>query len=150
RGHRPVDERGVSAPAVRVAVCVLLGLDERSRGPELLDDGCIGVEDVHPGELVDFGGESPAIVDRAQHWYPDRLAGPLVLLTEPGRHLHDARALISRDEVLAEDHEGAGRVGEEREEGAKVASDEVGSGNGAEDLEIAENLLVSRETSQAD
>ena len=150
RAHRPVDERRVGPPAVRVAVGVVLGLDERAGRPEALDDRRVGLEDLHTGVVGDLGGEPSRVVDRADDRDPGRLAGPLVVLAEARRHLDDAGALVDGDEVAAEHDEGARRVGEVGEERPVRPPDEVGALDGAEDLGALELVLVGAEAGLPD
>ena len=121
---------------------VVLGLQESPRGTEPLDDHGVGLEDVHSGEIAYLGSEPPPIVYGADHGDPDRFTSVLVILTEPGRHLDDPGALVHRDEVFAEHHEGAGRAGEVGEQRAETAPDEVRARHRAEDLGPAEGVLV--------
>ncbi len=135
---------------MRVAVGVILGPDKCPGRTEPVDDRGVGVEDLHSGEIAHLGGETCPIVHGADHGDPDRFTGVLVVLTEPGRHLDDPGALVHGDEILAEDHERAGRVGEVREQRTESAPDEIRAGHGAEDLGTAENVRVCLEAPVTD
>ncbi len=142
RAHRLVDERRVGAPAVRVAVGVGLGLDQRTGRLQIGGDGAVGVEHLLTRVGRDLAREPGPVVDRAHHGDARRLADVEVLLAEPRSQMHDAGALVGGDEVGPEHPERAGLVGEEREEGAVGATDQCRAGELRQRLGVAEELGV--------
>ena len=69
------------------------------------------------GEIADLFAKAGVVVDRADHRDPDRFAGTLVVLAEPGRHLDYPGALVHGDEVRPEHDKSARGVGEIAEHG---------------------------------
>ena len=61
---RPEQHRLLAAPAVRIGVLELLGVEQRPVRLELGDDRRIGLPDGHAGEVLDLGDESAVIVHR--------------------------------------------------------------------------------------
>ena len=138
RAHRAVDERRVGSPAVRVVVDVLLAPHEGAGFAETLDDALVRLEDLRSGELGDGLVEASPVVDRADDGDARRLAEPLVVLTEAGRHVDDARPLLGGDKIGAEHAEGV-RLGREvAEERAVGPPDELGTRHGADELGAGE------------
>ena len=119
-GHRPVDQRVLAPPAVRVGVVVGLpaeqhraggdraGRGARGRRLEVVDDQQVGVEDVHALVVEHLGGEPAGRVDRHHGDDAGRVGGDLVLLAEGRRHVHDAGALVGGHVVRGQHPVGVG------------------------------------------
>ena len=123
-GH--IEQRLLAAPAVRVGVLVGLAaqqhraLGHRSRiglSPsvvgaraieegarlEVLGDDRVGVEDVQALIVGDREDEGPVGADGHDGLNADPIQRRLVVLTEAGRHVDDAGAVLGRDEVGRDD-----------------------------------------------
>ena len=128
RRHRHVDQRLPTAPAVGVGVVVGLAAQQHRAGGdratpvlEMVDDRQVGVEDLQALVVGDRVGEAAV----GTHWHhrldAGRVQGGLVFLTEAGRHVHDARAVLGGHEVRAQHLVSVGIadvVGERRRIGA--------------------------------
>ena len=113
-GHCLVDQGVAAAPAVRVGVLIglvphddgaLSGRRRRERSGaslEVGDDRLVRVEDLQPGVVGHLGREAALGVDRDDRRDPGRAAHGHVVLAEAGRHVHQPRAVLDRDEVGGE------------------------------------------------
>ena len=123
---------------MRVVVNVLLAPHEGAGFAETLDDALVRLENLHSGELGDGLVETTPGIDRADDGDARRLAEPLVVLTEAGRHVDNARPLLGRDKIGAEHAEGV-RLGSEVVEERPVGPpDEFGARHGADELGAGE------------
>ena len=99
----PPDQRRVAAPAVRIAVLVLAGVDEEAVLGEPADD-LVGRlrrrEPVQPAVVV---VEAAGLVDRHQDREVVDLPELEVLLARPGRDVDDPGAVLERD-LVPRDH----------------------------------------------
>ena len=98
-----VDERRVAAPAVRVGVLVLAGLEQAAGLAQRLDDRRVGLAHVHvregAGALVEGAVGPDRVVDREAV-----LGGQAeVVLAEGGARVNHAGAVVERDEVAGQD-----------------------------------------------
>ena len=98
-----VDERRVTAPAVRIGVQVPLGAEDAPALGQRLDHAGVGLAHVEPGELAH------PVVERAVR--PDRVVDrdavlgrhAEVVLAECGARVDHAGAVVQADEVAGED-----------------------------------------------
>ena len=100
--HQPVDQLGAAAPADGVAVGDLARLDHPAPLPQVLDDllrGVAGVAAVQPAEALVEGARLVHRHDRGQALAHAQLE---VLGAAAGRDVDDARALVHRDLVPAD------------------------------------------------
>ncbi len=104
---------------------------------EVGDDFGVRVLDEPSGPRRHLAREVPRLVDRLEQREPLGLAGVVVVLAERGGHVHDAGAVLERDEIGADDAEGARRVLEEREARLVALADELAPLDRAEDLLVA-------------
>ena len=110
---RDVEQRGLTAPAVRVRVRHPAGPEEVAPAVELLQKQGIGVLDEHPPHQREPLVEAPRVVDGAHEREAVAPAGGVVVRAEGGRDVHDAGAVLRRDEVLEDDApRGIGAVGD--------------------------------------
>ena len=121
RVHRPLDERVAAAPAVRVRVVVGLVAQERAEHErlrallEVADDLVVGVEDEHALVRGHGGVERAVGADRHDHLDARRVRDDLVLLTERGRDVDEAGAVLGGDVVGGEHAVGVRPADEEVE-----------------------------------
>src|SRR5215475_15253772 len=59
------DDRLMTPPAMRIAVRVIFGEDQRPGIAQKIDDGPIRFKDVLPGEMLDFRSKTTGVIDRA-------------------------------------------------------------------------------------
>ncbi len=93
------DDRVLAAPADRVGVGVLAGLDERARLAQQLDHLRVGLEDALARESLDLGHEAAALVHRAIDVEPVADARQVVVPAVAGCRVHDAGAGVEGDVV---------------------------------------------------
>ena len=105
--HGPVDERSSGSPAERIAVQVVLALDELALFLQALDDELVGVLDEQSFVILHLGGELAFVVDRADNGDSRALEDIVVILAEAGSRMDDAAAVLRRDIVAQDRDEGA-------------------------------------------
>ncbi len=127
RRHRALDQRAVAAPAVRVRVVVGLVAQQQTRGLEVADDRLVRLEDVHAPVGRDLLGELAARVHRDDDLDARGVGDDLVLLTEGGGDVHDARAVLGGDVVRRQHLVGVLAAQEEVERRRVLAADQVGA-----------------------
>ncbi len=125
RRHGPVDERPRAPPAVRVRVVVGLVANDVAGVLQRTDDAGVGVEDVDAGPRRHLGRVVAGGVHRADHGDVVLGAGVLVVLAEAGREVHDAGAVLGRDEVGGDDLERVRLLREEREQRRVPVADQI-------------------------
>ena len=103
---RDVEQRGLTAPAVRVRVGHPAGSEEVCAAVELLHQQGISVLDEHPPHPRQPLVEAPRVVDGAHEGQAVALPGRVVVRAEGGRDVHDAGAVLRGDEVLEDDAPG--------------------------------------------
>ena len=106
-----VEQRRAAAPAVRVGVLVLLLAQQPAARAEVLDEVGVGVLDEAPGVRADalvVGAVEPHRVDDVEAVL---LAEAEVVLAERDRGVHEAGAVVGRDEVAEQDGVAALAVG---------------------------------------
>ncbi len=97
------DQRRVAAPAVRIAMLVRLGRDERPALGEPADDLIGGLDGREPVQPTVGVVEPARLVDRHQHRQLVDPAELEVLLPSAGRDVDDSRPLLERD-LVPRDH----------------------------------------------
>ena len=97
------DDRVLAAPADRVGVRVLAGLQEGARLAQELHDRGVRVEDLLPGEALDLGQEAPRLVHGAVDVEAVADAGEVVVPAVAGGGVDDAGAGVEGDVVGQDD-----------------------------------------------
>src|SRR6185295_3920203 len=114
---RPVDERVVAAPAMRVVVLVRSLLEHASRCGEIPEDLMVSFENVMP-RIGPCGVIVAAVI---QNRTGTRNAVPgaqgVVVLAVRGSEMNGSRSFLRGYEIRAEDLERIGRAGEKIDEG---------------------------------
>ena len=133
-----VDQRRVAAPAVRVIVLELRGVEELSFVPEVFEDDGIGLLHEDPG-VGRLGGHVAGAVDELYEREVIAASDAGVVFTERGRDVDDARAVAHRDIAVAGDEMAfflllRGAFGGAGPEGLVFAVFERGAGHLLEDL----------------
>src|SRR5690606_32272808 len=144
------DERLTAAPAVRVGVVVGLLPDEDRALPlgpagqraaavlEVGDDRPVRLEDLHPRVVGDLGGEAAAVVDGDDGADARGRGDRHVVLTEGGRLVDEAGAVLGGDVVGGEDRPHplpeALAAGEVVEDGRVAAAGELRAGGARDDV----------------
>ncbi|CAM5540181.1 hypothetical protein SGLAM104S_07434 [Streptomyces glaucescens] len=110
-GLRVVQQRGVAAPAVRVAVLVRQVLEEQTARAEVLGEGFVGLLEEDAADQGQVRLEGAVLTDRVHHRQAVGAADLEVVLTEGGGLVDQTRAVLGGD-VVGVDHEV--RLGRER------------------------------------
>ncbi len=105
-----VDERGVAAPAVRVAVLVGHVPEQQPALGQVVDEVGVGVAEELPADEGYVVVEVPGPVDRVDHRDAVAAAGEEVALTEGGGLVHQTGAVLGGDVVLGDHEVGVGQV----------------------------------------
>ena len=134
-----VDERRAAAPAVRVGVLVGLGLEHAAAaaqvGDEVVGDLAHAAPGVGPGAVV----EGAVGAHRVDHGQALLAAEAEVVLAERDRGVHEARAVLGRDEVGRDHGVALGAVGlggNERERRLVARAEQLGAGEQVEHLGV--------------
>ena len=104
RGARVVDQRRIAAPAMRIAVCKLGGFEELAALFEILENQRVGIlyEDPRPIRLL---RHLALVVDELDERHIVLAADAVIVLAECGRRVDDARAVLGRNVVVADNEE---------------------------------------------
>ncbi len=102
-----VEQRGVAAPAVRVAVLVGQVPEEQAAGLQVGDQGLVGLLEELAADEVEVLLEGAVRADRVDHRQVVRLAGLEVVLTEGGGLVDEAGAVLGGDVLGVDDDVGA-------------------------------------------
>ena len=145
---RAIDEGLGTAPAMRVRV-IVGGVTHN--GVSLLqgrDDPLVGIKDVRPDVVADLSGVTPVLVHGTQGGDACFVRDILVVFAESGRQVHDACAVLGRNEVSGQHLPGVlgameFGVREIVEQRRVPASDEVAALECVDTLGVAELCLMS-------
>ncbi len=138
--QRVVDQRCVAAPAVWVAVGVVLRPPQHSACTQVVDEGRVRVLEEHPADQRRAGDEPAVTTHRVDHGQAV-LAGDREVLRAEGRGLVDQAGTVGGGDVVGEHHRMRGRGTEIRQRqqlerpGIGHAGD-VGSPHGLDDLGV--------------
>ncbi len=149
RRHRLVDQRRVTAPAVRVGVRVGLVPENHAALFEVAHDRLVRLKDLNTLIRGYERRELRALVDGHDGRDAVRLAEILVVLAERRRHMHHAGTVLGGHEVAAEHPERVRGVGQEVEQRRVRATDEFGAQHRADRLESVQLLRVRADPGRA-
>ena len=148
RGLGVVEQRGAAAPAVGIGVLVGLRAPQPPARAQVLDQVGVGVLDKPPGERPDALVVGAVGAHRVDHLEPVLLAQAVVVLAEGDGRVHQARALLGRDEVGRQHGVPAFAIGlgaDEVERGLIAGADQLGPREAVEHLgALAQHRLGSR------
>ena len=105
----PEDDRVLAAPAVRVGVGDGLLGQQSTALAQKIDDGRIGLEDMHPFPRRSLDGELAAMIDRREDLEAILATHLEVVGAVTGRCVHEAGAGLDRH-MLAEDEDSLARI----------------------------------------